>query len=89
VVLRCHYVARWKPVTAEQRIIEIKERYGRDHLVTRFITQAAPEGGLEGRLVGTHHHCLKAVRATQAASSSREPGQFPPCAPSHTRSHPG
>jgi hypothetical protein len=30
-------------VTAEQRITEIKERYGPDHLVTRFITQAAPE----------------------------------------------
>ena len=32
-----------EPVTADQRITEIKERYGPDHLVTHFITQAAPE----------------------------------------------
>ena len=32
-----------EPVSADQRITEIKERYGPDHLVTRFITQAAPE----------------------------------------------
>jgi putative nucleotidyltransferase with HDIG domain len=31
------------PVTAQARIAEIKDRYGPDHLVTRFITQAAPE----------------------------------------------
>lgn len=30
-------------VTAEKRMTEIKERYGPDHLVTRFITQAKPE----------------------------------------------
>lgn len=31
-----------EPVTAKERIAEIKQRYGPDHLVTRFITQAAP-----------------------------------------------
>lgn len=32
-----------EPVTAAQRITEIKERYGPGHLVTRFITHAASE----------------------------------------------
>jgi len=31
------------PVTAQARIAEIKDRYGPGHLVTRFITEAAPE----------------------------------------------
>jgi hypothetical protein len=31
------------PVTAQARIAEIKHRYGPGHLVTRFITEAAPE----------------------------------------------
>jgi hypothetical protein len=31
------------PVTAQARIAEIKHRYGPDHLVTRFISEAAPE----------------------------------------------
>jgi hypothetical protein len=30
-------------VTPQARIAEIKDRYGPDHLVTRFITEAAPE----------------------------------------------
>jgi hypothetical protein len=32
-----------EPVTALERIAEIKQRYGPDHLVTRFITLATPE----------------------------------------------
>lgn len=30
-------------VTPQQRVAEIKKRYGPEHLVTRFITEAAPE----------------------------------------------
>jgi putative nucleotidyltransferase with HDIG domain len=30
-------------VTAQARVAEIKDRYGPNHLVTRFITEAAPE----------------------------------------------
>lgn len=30
-------------MTVQQRIAEIKQRYGSGHLVTRFITGAAPE----------------------------------------------
>jgi putative nucleotidyltransferase with HDIG domain len=32
-----------QPVTAPDRIAEIKERYGPGHIVTRFITDGAPE----------------------------------------------
>ena len=32
-----------EPVAAQARIAEIKHRYGPGHLVTRFITEAAPE----------------------------------------------
>ena len=32
-----------EPVQAEDRIAEIKERYGPGHIVTRFITEASPE----------------------------------------------
>ena len=32
-----------EPVSAAERIAEIKQRYGPDHLVTRFITDASPE----------------------------------------------
>lgn len=32
-----------EPVDAAERIAEIKERYGPGHVVTRFITEAAPE----------------------------------------------
>ena len=31
-----------EPVAAAERIAEIKRRYGPDHLVTRFITEATP-----------------------------------------------
>ena len=32
-----------QPVAAAERIAEIKRRYGPDHLVTRFITEATPD----------------------------------------------
>jgi hypothetical protein len=32
-----------EPVTAAERIAEIKQRYGPGHLVTRFITVATPD----------------------------------------------
>ena len=32
-----------EPVAATERIAEIKQRYGPDHLVTRFITLATPD----------------------------------------------
>jgi putative nucleotidyltransferase with HDIG domain len=32
-----------EPIRAEERIVEIKQRYGPGHIVTRFITEGAPE----------------------------------------------
>ena len=47
-----------EPVTAEQRITEIKERYGPDHLVTRFFTLASPE--LLAAVERTQHRMARA-----------------------------
>ena len=54
-------------VSPQDRIAEIKERYGSEHLVTRFITEAAPE--LLAAVERTEQRLGTAARASRGTDS--------------------